>query len=59
MFHAYVERFDVMGVRENILGWDGEVNKASYAGTDEIYVCAPSLASLMQIAKKRCIFAKL
>jgi hypothetical protein len=28
MLHAYVERFDVMGVRGNILGWDGEVNKA-------------------------------
>jgi hypothetical protein len=28
MFHACVERFDVMGRRENILGWDGEVNKA-------------------------------
>jgi hypothetical protein len=28
MLHAYVERFDVMGGRENILGWDGEVNKA-------------------------------
>jgi hypothetical protein len=24
MFHACVERFDVMGVRGNILGWDGE-----------------------------------
>jgi hypothetical protein len=29
MLHACVERFDVMGGRENILGWDGEVNKAS------------------------------
>jgi hypothetical protein len=28
MLHAYVERFDVMGGRENILGWDREVNKA-------------------------------
>jgi hypothetical protein len=28
MLHAYVERFDVMGGRGNILGWDGEVNKA-------------------------------
>jgi hypothetical protein len=28
MLHAYVERFYVMGERENILGWDGEVNKA-------------------------------
>jgi hypothetical protein len=28
MFHACVERFDVMGERGNILDWDGEVNKA-------------------------------
>jgi hypothetical protein len=28
MLHACVERFDVMDVRENILGWNGEVNKA-------------------------------
>jgi hypothetical protein len=28
MLHAYVKRFDVMGGRGNILGWDGEVNKA-------------------------------
>jgi hypothetical protein len=28
MLHACVERFDVMGERKNILGWDGEVNKA-------------------------------
>jgi hypothetical protein len=28
MFHACVERFDVMGGRGNILGWDGKVNKA-------------------------------
>jgi hypothetical protein len=28
MLHACVERFDVMGGRENILGWDEEVNKA-------------------------------
>jgi hypothetical protein len=27
MLHACVERFDVMGGRENILGWDREVNK--------------------------------
>jgi hypothetical protein len=27
MFHAYIERFDVMGGRGNILDW-GEVNKA-------------------------------
>jgi hypothetical protein len=29
MLYACVERFDVMGERKNILGWDGEVNKAS------------------------------
>jgi hypothetical protein len=29
MLHACIERFDVMGGRENILGWDGEVNKAT------------------------------
>jgi hypothetical protein len=29
MLHACVEKFDVMGGRENILGWNGEVNKAS------------------------------
>jgi hypothetical protein len=28
MLHTCVERFDVMGGRRNILGWDGEVNKA-------------------------------
>jgi hypothetical protein len=28
MLHACVERFDVMSGRGNILGWDGEVNKA-------------------------------
>jgi hypothetical protein len=28
MLHAWVERFDVMDGRENILGWDEEVNKA-------------------------------
>jgi hypothetical protein len=28
MLYTYVERFDVMDIRGNILGWDGEVNKA-------------------------------
>jgi hypothetical protein len=28
MLYAYVERFDVMGEKGNILGWDGKVNKA-------------------------------
>jgi hypothetical protein len=27
MLHTYVEKFDIMGRRGNILGWDGEVNK--------------------------------
>jgi hypothetical protein len=33
MLHACVERFDVMGARGNILGWGGEVNKASASFT--------------------------
>jgi hypothetical protein len=33
MLHAYVERFDVMGERGNILGCDGEVNKVM------VYIC--------------------
>jgi hypothetical protein len=28
MLHACVKRFDVMGGRDNILCWEGEVNKA-------------------------------
>jgi hypothetical protein len=28
ILHARVERFDVVGGRGNILGWDEEVNKA-------------------------------
>jgi hypothetical protein len=28
MLHACVERFDVMCVKGNILGWEGEVNAA-------------------------------
>jgi hypothetical protein len=28
MLHTYVEKFDVMGERGNILGWNREVNKA-------------------------------
>jgi hypothetical protein len=31
MLRTYVERFDVIGERGNILGWDGKVNKASHA----------------------------
>jgi hypothetical protein len=40
MLHAYVERFDVMGGRENILGWDGEVNKPLVVITQWIYFLA-------------------
>jgi hypothetical protein len=41
MFHACVERFDVMCVRGNILGWEGEVNAAqaphkAYGGAGRI-----------------------
>jgi hypothetical protein len=28
MLYECVKRFDLMGERENILGWDEEVNKA-------------------------------
>jgi hypothetical protein len=47
MLHACVERFDVMGGRGNILGWDGEVNKVldgflmtwrSYVGGFDIWL---------------------
>jgi hypothetical protein len=37
MLHAYVERFDVMGGRENILGWDGDVNEALEQGVERRY----------------------
>jgi hypothetical protein len=49
MLYACVERFDVMGERENILGWDGEVNKA-------IYACVPTWTEstrVVQIARAR------
>jgi hypothetical protein len=36
MIHACVERFDVMCVRGNILGWEGEVNKAKVASSYRI-----------------------
>jgi hypothetical protein len=51
MLHACVERFDVMGGRGNILGWDVEVNKAiiilpGRRRTDSnkfgaLYICVP------------------
>jgi hypothetical protein len=34
MLHAYVERFDVIGGRGNILGWDREVNQASVSNSE-------------------------
>jgi hypothetical protein len=37
MLHACVERFDVMGGRGNILGWDEGVNKALDSLHD--YIC--------------------
>jgi hypothetical protein len=38
MLYAYVERFDVMDGRENILGLDGEVNKAQREKKGQIQV---------------------
>jgi hypothetical protein len=43
MLHACVERFDVMSRRENILGWDGEVNKAQL---NSPYVLGHSLVTV-------------
>jgi hypothetical protein len=43
MLHACVKRFDVMGGRGNILGWEGEVNKA-YMGV----IGTPCMAHRMQ-----------
>jgi hypothetical protein len=47
MFHACVERFDVMDRRENILGWDGEMNKALEAVMDPApeFLCHYSTSS--------------
>jgi hypothetical protein len=41
MLYACVKRFDVIGGRENILGWDGEVNKAKAVHGFEIGITAP------------------
>jgi hypothetical protein len=53
MLYACVERFDVMGGRENILGWDGEVNKAlgscRPAGPDERAVAGGELEREMRL----------
>jgi hypothetical protein len=41
MLHACVERFDVMCVRGNILGWKGEVNAALgrfFTGTEILHL---------------------
>jgi hypothetical protein len=35
MLHACVERFDVMCVRGNILGWEGKVNEACFSPKKE------------------------
>jgi hypothetical protein len=39
MLHAFVERFDVMGERGNILGWFGEVNKAIVSAGCNLRAC--------------------
>jgi hypothetical protein len=39
MLHACVERFDVMCVRGNILGWEGEVNEARFKA--QVESCCP------------------
>jgi hypothetical protein len=39
MLYVCVERFDVIGERENILGWNGEVNKAQ--GTQDLFKLGP------------------
>jgi hypothetical protein len=39
MLHACVERFDVMGGRGNILGWEGEVNKALFSFVHFPIIC--------------------
>jgi hypothetical protein len=36
MLHACVERFEVMGERGNILGWDWKVNEALMNGRGNI-----------------------
>jgi len=39
MFHACIERFDVMGETGNILGWDGEVNTPLLLNVTGYQVC--------------------
>jgi hypothetical protein len=63
MLHACVERFDVMGVRRNILGWDGEVNEAQIKLTGivkEKYYCNAfrSLHSAPRAGSDAIFFAK-
>jgi hypothetical protein len=51
MLHACVERFDVIGGRGNILGWNGEVNKAleGFPSLDEIEddICCDEMEDAM------------
>jgi hypothetical protein len=48
MLHAYVERFDVMGGRGNILGWDWEVIKAL------VFICTKMAADWIGSLRARC-----
>jgi hypothetical protein len=36
MLHAYVERFDVMGERENILGWHASEHTLYVGGLERL-----------------------
>jgi hypothetical protein len=59
MLHACVERFDVMGGRENILSWDGEVNKAELGLTDGLSaVVLQDAAKPEQLAAAEKLFAR-
>jgi hypothetical protein len=51
MLHACVERFDVMGGRGNILGWDGEVNTPMVLST--------VVASFIELAFQTSVMKKL
>jgi hypothetical protein len=44
MLHVYVERFNMMSERGNILGWDGEWNKAKEKEKEMGRVSAPTKA---------------
>jgi hypothetical protein len=51
MLHAYVERFDVMDGRGNILGWDGEVNTP--LASQHTSFAGPELTSLASAVSAR------